>query len=231
MKTLKALSIFLEYPTAEQMGCLDDLVNIIREESGLSKKAINALQDLSQWMQRKKLIDCQEEYVALFDRTPSLSLHLFEHVHGDSKDRGPAMVDLDNIYREAGLVVSAAETPDYLPLFLEFLSRVSTEQAYKFLGETVNIIGAIEGRLRNRKSQYAAVFSALQELADRQPDIEEVSKSLEKDAGAELDLPVIDEQWAEQFAFDNDQNNANAGCPAAEDMLKRMNIPSAASQY
>ncbi|MEJ2459788.1 MAG: hypothetical protein P8Y58_17260 [Novosphingobium sp.] len=42
----------------------------------------------------RDLYDAQERYVLLFDRTRKLSLHLFEHVHGESRDRGQAMVDL-----------------------------------------------------------------------------------------------------------------------------------------
>jgi nitrate reductase delta subunit len=91
-------------------------------------------------LEQRDLLDLQEDYVALFDRTPSLSLHLFEHVHGDSRDRGQAMVDLMKVYEEAGLFIDTEETPDYLPLFTEYLATLSSQEASDTVGGVVNII-------------------------------------------------------------------------------------------
>src|SRR5207244_13070491 len=94
------------------------------------------------------LYDLQERYVLLFDRTRSLSLHLFEHVHGESRDRGQAMIDLKNQYENAGLEISATELPDFVPLFLEFLSTRPRADAYELLGQPAHILSAMAERLR-----------------------------------------------------------------------------------
>ena len=80
------------------------------------------------------LYDLQERYVLLFDRTRSLSLHLFEHVHGESRDRGQAMIDLKAQYEKNGLAISASELPDFVPLFLEFLSTRPVERGVRVVG-------------------------------------------------------------------------------------------------
>ena len=99
------------------------------------------------------LLDAQERYVGLFDQSRSLSLHLFEHVHGESRDRGQAMIDLRGLYEGAGLSIAAAEPPDYLPMLLEFLSTRPLEQARELLGQTSHIVAAIAQRLRKRDTK------------------------------------------------------------------------------
>ena len=71
-------------------------------------------------------LEAQAKYDSLFERGRSLSLWLFEHVHGESRDRGQAMVDLMAQYDMAGFEINAKELPDYLPMYLEFLSHQAT---------------------------------------------------------------------------------------------------------
>jgi nitrate reductase delta subunit len=168
----------------------------------------------------------QEEYVNLFDRTPSLSLHLFEHVHGDSRERGPAMVDLDRIYRVAGMENASDETPDYLPLFLEYLSILEPEQARDDLKGAIDVIAALGERLKKRDSLYAAVFEGLIVAAKQAPDMKNLQRALEIDAGALPSAEALDEVWEAQFAFDNPMGKPSDGCPKAEDMLARIGIES-----
>ena len=111
------------------------------------------------------LFDTQERYVWLFDRTRSLSLHLFEHVHGESRDRGQAMVDLAQHYEQNGFVISTRELPDFLPLFLEFLSVIPVEDARQLLDDPIEIIATLDERLRKRKSAYRVVFQALRAIS------------------------------------------------------------------
>ena len=101
----------------------------------------------------------------LFDRGRGTSLHLFEHVHGDSRDRGPAMIDLAQTYEKAGLLLAPGELPDYLPAVLEFVSTQPPREAKAFLGEMAHILNAIFGALQKRESAYASVLGALLELA------------------------------------------------------------------
>jgi nitrate reductase delta subunit len=111
-------------------------------------------------------------------------------------------------------------------LFLEYLSTLPPEETYRNLGDVGNVLGAIGERLNKRQSHYASVFEALLEMADRKPDLKEIEEAVKKDSGKIPDLAEIDQQWEEQFAFENtDQTTGAGGCPAAEDMLRRINIP------
>jgi nitrate reductase delta subunit len=164
-RTFKVLSALLTYPTAELQGAIGDMQHAVGREGVLTGQARRALNPLFEEIARGDLYDLQERYVLLFDRTRSLSLHLFEHVHGESRDRGQAMIDLQNLYGEKGLEIGASELPDFVPLFLEFLSTQPRAEAYDLLGQPAHIFAALAERLRKRKSAYEAVFRALVALA------------------------------------------------------------------
>lgn len=229
MKTLKILGCLLTYPTQDMVNALPECRDILTKEKWISEASLENITSLINWMSKQDILDLQEEYVSLFDRTPSLCLHLFEHVHGDSKDRGQALVDLSEVYKETGLIINTKEMPDYLPLFLEYLSMINSEEAQENLGEIVNVLGVLSGRLNNRKSLYFATFEALIDAATTKPDEKAVEQALTEAAGKSSSLEELDEAWKEQFAFDNSFQKSgqekNAGCPIAEEMLARMNIP------
>ena len=124
IKALKALSALLTYPTAELQQAAGEISEAIENEPALSVGVRDQLHRLLKELASDDLYDLQERYVLLFDHTRSLSLHLFEHVHGESRDRGQAMIDLKAQYEKAGLFMGAAELPDFLPLFLEYLSTL-----------------------------------------------------------------------------------------------------------
>ena len=133
MRTLKVLSLLLSYPEAEMLAALDEMANVIEQENLLlaaHKKSVLALIDTYRDVD---LLDVQEAYVALFDRGRFLSLHIFEHVHGESRDRGQAMVNLLQMYEAHGFELSTHELPDYIPLFLEFLSQQEQAEAVQLL--------------------------------------------------------------------------------------------------
>ncbi len=229
MKTLKILGCLLTYPSQEQVAAFSEFKEILTQEKWLPAKSLESLNRLMDWAEQQDILDLQEEYVALFDRTPSLCLHLFEHVHGDSRDRGQALVDLSELYKDAGLLINTEEMPDYLPLFLEYLSIIDVEEARQNLGEIANVLGAIAGRLQNRQSPYLSVFEALIEAAACKPDKEAVAKALADAAGKASSFEELDEAWEEQNAFENSLQTTGqdigGGCPKAEEMLARMNLP------
>jgi nitrate reductase delta subunit len=228
MKTLKVLGTLLTYPSADLVRALPEFQEILKKEKWLPEASLKALNHLTDWMVAEDLLDLQEEFVALFDRTPSLCLHLFEHVHGDSRDRGQALVDLSEIYKDAGLLINTEEMPDFLPLFLEYLSVIEAEESRQNLGEIANVLGVLAGRLKNRQSPYAAVFEALIEAAARKPDAKAVEEALKEAAGKASTLDELDKSWEEQQAFENTLQTTgqdmDAGCPKAEEMLARMNL-------
>ena len=196
--TLKVLSALLTYPTAELQAAVPEMRSAIELEGSLPQKCrlelYRILEELATW----DLYELQERYVLLFDRTRSLSLNLFEHVHGESRDRGQAMVDLKTLYERHGLELTSNELPDYLPLFLEFLSTIAEAEARELLAETAHILEAIRQRLERRKSSYAAVFSSIQALSCAAPSGEFLQALLAAPDDDPNDFEALDAAWMEE---------------------------------
>lgn len=222
--TLAAIGWLMTYPDKDLLAALPEIESVLQAEKWLPEKVLKGVQKLIREIQSRDLLEIQEEYVNLFDRTPSLSLHLFEHVHGDSRDRGPAMVDLDRIYREIGLDNTSNETPDYLPLFLEYLSTLEPERARDDLKGAIDVIAALGERLKRRDSLYASVFDGLIATSKQSPNAKNLQVAMQIDPGMLPDAEALDKVWEEQFAFDN--SKPDDGCPKAKDMLTRIGAES-----
>ncbi len=195
---LKIISALLSYPTKELIDAGPELRAALAADTmtgGKEKKRLGALIDD---LAGQDIYDAQERYVLLFDRTRSVSLHLFEHVHGESRDRGQAMVDLASMYEAQGFEVDAKELPDYLPLFLEFLSTQSAPTTHDQLGQILHIVSAVRQRLQQRKSLYANAFLALESIAGVKPDAEAVAQILKKPEDDPNDLQALDKIWEDE---------------------------------
>jgi nitrate reductase molybdenum cofactor assembly chaperone NarJ/NarW len=197
-KTFKVLSALLSYPTAELQQAGGELAAALDGEGLVTGHVRTALQRLIDDIAGGDLYDLQERYTLLFDRTRSLSLHLFEHVHGESRDRGQAMIDLKAMYEQADLDISASELPDFLPLFLEYLSTLPANEACATLGQPTHILAALAERLRKRKSPYEAVFRALSALAAAKPRPEDVAILMQEPDPDPLDLAALDAAWEDE---------------------------------
>jgi nitrate reductase molybdenum cofactor assembly chaperone NarJ/NarW len=217
--TYRALSALLSYPTRALQESAGDIRTIIRSEALAPEWALRQLDRLLSDLTSLDLYELQERYVFLFDRTRSLSLHLFEHVHGESRDRGQAMVDLQTLYAQCDLEVESGELPDFLPLFLEFLSTRPAGEARALLAEPVSVIAALKERLAKRKSPYAAVFRVLEVITGQVPrpvELEELRKAEDADAD---DLEALDAAWEDTpVTFGPGEQS----CPKAREMLDRM---------
>lgn len=207
MKTLKALGALLAYPTPELIDALPDLHAVIVEEGMLGSRERRALKALMQRLATADLMDLEERYVDLFDRGRATSLHLFEHVHGDSRDRGQAMVDLGRTYEAAGFHLDARELPDYLPVLLEFLSRRPLAESREMLGECAHLLRSIGESLQDRGSDHAAVLAALLRFAGAD------GLAAPRAVAPTRDEPTLDEEWAEAPAFG--PASATDACSAA----------------
>ena len=159
--TLRALARLLAYPDDQLRSELSLLVDAIDEEAALPAARRAELRALAIGLQRLDPMEIESRYVETFDRGRATSLHLFEHVHGDSRDRGPAMIDLAQTYEKAGLFLSPEELPDHLCVVLEFASTQPPQVAKSFLGEVAHILNAIFSALLQRESPYAAVIAAV----------------------------------------------------------------------
>jgi nitrate reductase delta subunit len=197
-KTFKALSLLLSYPTAELQANADGLHGVLAGEGIVSGQARRALHPLIEGIASGELYDLQERYVLLFDRTRSLSLYLFEHVHGESRDRGQAMIDLKALYEKNGLFMSSSELPDFLPLFLEYLSTRPLGEAAETLGQTAHILTALAERLAKRGSPYEAVLRALVAVAAAKPKDEDVAELMQEPDPDPTDLAALDRAWEDE---------------------------------
>jgi len=196
--TFKTLSALLSYPSSDLKSAASEIRAVLNSEGLAPKWIIERLDRLLKEIETLDLIELQERYVFLFDRTRSLSLHLFEHVHGESRDRGQAMVDLRTLYEQAGLEVDIRELPDFLPMFLEYLSLRPVDESRALLAEPISVIAALRERLARRKSPYAAVLRALEAIATGEPsaiELDELRKAPDDDPN---DLEALDAQWEDQ---------------------------------
>ncbi len=204
MRSLRVLSHLLRYPQAEVLSHMPELKSVIMDEGLLKKKTTRKLIKFMDELATVDLMTAQETYVDLFDRGRAHCLHLFEHVHGESRLRGQAMLDLSERYAEKGLQLGVSELPDYLPVFLEFISICDPKEGQELLAQAAPVIATIGEKLRRRKSGYASVFAAIVELSGAKID----SKAIEAAASADLpDIQTLDEldkQWAEPEAFGRD---------------------------
>jgi nitrate reductase delta subunit len=198
MKTLKVLSALLTYPTPELLAASDELKAVLKREGVLKRQALDGVLTLIDDLGHGDLFDAQERYILLFDRTRSLSLHLFEHVHGESRDRGQAMVDLIKVYEDGGFTPTLSELPDFLPLFLEYASIQPPAIALELIGQPGHVFAALAERLEKRGSPYRAVFSALVTLAKAKLD-EAALAALRNEPDPEPDdLEALDAAWEEE---------------------------------
>lgn len=166
MSIYPILAALLDYPEPDLLAALPDIEDALCAwpEAGRQLKPLVAM------LKHQSLIASQENYVGTFDRNPSHSLHLFEHVHGEGRDRGQAMVDLLDEYRRHGLDMASNELPDYVPLFLEVLGMIDPAQAHALLGEAIHVLAALGERLARGKSPYASVFDVLRSMTDVVPE-------------------------------------------------------------
>jgi nitrate reductase delta subunit len=217
--TLRVLAALLSYPEAGMRGHLTEMREILCRETVLPNARRDELDALIESLARAEQLEVEADYVELFDRGRGTSLHLFEHVHGDSRDRGPAMIDLAQTYEKAGLYLAPGELPDYLPAVLEFVSTQPTREATAFLSEMAHIFTAIFSALRDRASPYASVLGALLELAGEKAQ-----------AVALIAEPPLDETWIEPPVFDgcSTKGQAKPGQPQPIHIVRKSAHPGVA---
>jgi nitrate reductase molybdenum cofactor assembly chaperone NarJ/NarW len=189
--SLRALAMLLGYPDAALRANLSQLIEAIDTEGAVPAARRLELKALANELTRMDPMEVESRYVETFDRGRATSLHLFEHVHGDSRDRGPAMVDLAQTYAKAGLMMGPEELPDHLCVVLEFASTQPAQLASDFLGEMEHILTAIFSALLKRESPYATVVAAVLELAGQKVQAVPVVAD-----------EAMDEAWVEPMAFD-----------------------------
>lgn len=211
--TYRALSRLLSYPEAQLQSEADLCVELIQTEGIVPDRIVASLKKLAKTISKGELYDIQSAYVDLFDRTRSVSLHLYEHVHGESRERGPAMVGLVELYKSHGLEMEVSDLPDYLPVFLEFLSTIPDQKAASLIGEAAHVLEAIAKRLKKRESPYRAIFGALLSMSDKPADEQAVASLLAIEDDDPNDLNALDKSWEEAPVTFGPEDSG--GCPMA----------------
>jgi nitrate reductase molybdenum cofactor assembly chaperone NarJ/NarW len=210
--TLRVLARLLAYPGADLRAQLPEMRVILHREAVLSEARLAELDALIADIEVRSDLDAEADYVQLFDSGRRTSLHLFEHVHGDSRDRGPAMIDLAQTYERAGLYLRQGEMPDHLPVVLEYVSTQPAAKARAFLAELAHILNIIFNALDQRCSRYASIAGALLELAGEKAQPLRVPE----------DEP-LDATWIEPAAFDgcSASGQARPGTPQPINLIRR----------
>ncbi len=200
MQILKVIARLLDYPVEELRQYRADLALAIGSAREIPPELRAALLDTLEALCAGDLLDAQEAYGLLFDRGRSLSLHLFEHVHGESRDRGQAMVDLLEVYRRNGFELAAPELPDYLPLFLEYLAGRPELEAREWLADVAHILGRVAARLEERGPQgrrYAVLLEALLVIAGASDQLADARRALAGERREDHTPEAIDREWEE----------------------------------
>jgi|TARA_R110002050_G_scaffold83866_7_gene179185 nitrate reductase delta subunit len=216
MQVLSVISHLLDYPKQEMIPARDELIEVV-QQSPLNKQHQAAVIGFIEQRFAGDLMDWQAEYDGLFERGRALGLWLFEHIHGESRDRGQAMVDLVGQYKQAGLELDKKELPDYIPLFLEFLSSQGDDNARAGLQEVEHIIALLFCRLEKRQSDYAVLLDALLHVAQNQVDLTPIRAQLVTEKRDDT-KQAIDKEWEEEAV--------TFGAPDAENCPSSVNRPS-----
>lgn len=212
MEIIKVISLLLDYPEQQLVDARAELDDAIEQCLFISPQQRQALHDLLQHITGQELLDAQSVYLSLFNRGRHLSLLMFEHVHGESRDRGQAMVDLLAEYEQAGFAIAAKELPDYIPLYLEYLATCDQLTARTGLADIQHLLAMLGARLEESESPYAACFHALLQLAGVDP-VEQIGLAREKVAEDPVDdsLEALDAEWEEE-AVTFMQGDGQASC-------------------
>jgi nitrate reductase delta subunit len=204
--------VLLSAPSADLQTAIPEIEAAVASDPRLPAVDRARLAALATDIGGLDLYDAQERYVSLFDRTRTLSLHLFEHVHGESRDRGQAMVDLAQMYDRQGFDIDPGEMPDFLPLFLEYLSTQSDQEVHDLLGQTLHIVANLRARLQKRSSIYANAMLTLEAIAGIAPDAEKLDQLLEEPDHDPDDLDALDAVWeSEAVTFGGGTGENNCG--------------------
>lgn len=205
MKILKVLSLLIDYPTNElfEGETLALSKQIVSKSPLISPEVRQQIIDLIDDMIEIGSLEAQARYDGLFERGRSLSLWLFEHVHGESRDRGQAMVDLMDQYQQAGFEIGLKELPDYLPMYLEFLAYQAAVtgddiQIRIDIADVSHIIALLAARLKDRGSLYEGCFNALLQIAGKPlVVVEELQQQVKKEQRDDT-KEALDEEWEEE---------------------------------
>ena len=212
MLLLRVISRLLDYPSAQLFAAADELIAVVDASDELSEEKRSGIRLFINDLVARDLYDAQERYDLLFDRGRALSLLLFEHVHGESRDRGQAMVELIKVYSSKGFDVDVSQLPDYIPLYLEFLSEQEVDYAQEWLSDICHLLATLSERLIQRDCDYAVLFDALIEVSGSDVVRDGITDSVSKEERDDT-MTAIDLEWEDkEVRFDEP---VEGNCPGS----------------
>lgn len=197
MMTLRAFAALLTYPSDELRAHVAEIRGALKGEGAVARPARRRLEPLLKRIGEEDVLDLQARYSELFDRSRALSLHLFEHVHGDGKERGQAMIDLSEQYAAIGIFLDAKELPDFIPVFLEYASCLPEAEGREILSQPAHVFAALAERLDEKGSDFAAIFHALVALGKGEVTGEEIAELNTRGDEDPDSLEQLDAEWEE----------------------------------
>jgi len=220
MLILKVISRLLDYPSQDLFDARDEIISVVGDDKMLSDGNKEELITFIESLTSRELLDAQESYDLLFDRGRALSLLLFEHVHGESRDRGQAMVNLMEVYKSKGFEADTSQLPDYIPLYLEFLSEQDEVFAEEWLGDICHLMTMLSERLIDRECYYSVLFDSLIEISGLEVDRAEVAESVKKEERDDT-IEAIDKEWEDKEINFNDPIQSGENCPSASSGIQQ----------
>lgn len=221
-RLLKVISVLLDYPEDAlfEGDTLAACREIVSSSVLISPQVRAQIGEFIDELASLGTIEAQSRYDGLFERGRSLSLWLFEHVHGESRDRGQAMVDLMAQYEQAGFEIGVKELPDFLPMYLEFLAYQATQTdddiAIRMeIADISHILVLLAARLTDKGSKYASLFAALLQVAGKPLTL--IDDELAK-MGKVIDdstPDALDKEWEEE-AVDFLSAKQEERCPSSQ---------------
>ena len=220
MLILKVISRLLDYPSAELFSASEELIEVVKNADNVSQTNKDSLVNFIEALTARDLYDAQESYDLLFDRGRALSLLLFEHVHGESRDRGQAMVNLLEVYKSKGFEAESSQLPDYIPLYLEFLSEQPVDFTEEWLGDICHLMTMLSERLIDRECYYSVLFDTLIDISGLEVNREEVAQAVKKEERDDT-IEAIDKEWEDKEIKFDDPIPAGEQCPSASSGIQK----------
>ncbi len=214
MLILKVISRLLDYPSEGLFEASDELNDAVNASIYINPERRIALCEFIDKLTSRDIFDAQESYDLLFDRGRALSLLLFEHVHGESRDRGQAMVNLMKVYKSNGFHNDSSQLPDYIPLYLEFLSEQEPEFVQEWLGDICHLLTMLSERLIERECYYSVLFDSLIDLSGLVVDRAEIIESVKKEKRDDT-IEAIDKEWEDKEIKFDDPIQSGSSCSSS----------------
>lgn len=212
MKVLKLIGVLLDYPADTLWQHREELLDACNDPA-LPAPRRRQMASMVAGLLDAEPMDIQERWLGVFDRGRSMSLLLFEHIHGESRDRGQAMVDLIETYRGNGFELATRELPDYLPLVLEYLSQRPESEVRDWLHHTGHILELLAARAAERESPYGLLFEVLVEIAHGKVDLGPMRQRVASEPRDDT-VEAMDKVWEEEAVrFGNDAPEENCAPP------------------